>query len=164
MSQAQADWILDVLGFAVGTAGSASGQSDKVDPDAIDQVQFAKQRWLDARAAVKADLDRLRAAALTELARDPLAGSLPGSMKCLPGLAAGLEARLDEAGKATDPAGRRSLLADARTIAQRTFDHVLTDGLIDHIETNPFSPVIISGRLLGPLSDIQQALAEAAGP
>ena len=164
MSQAQADWILDVLGFAVGTAGPPSGQSDKVDPDAIDQVRFAKQRWLDARAAVKADLDRLRAAALAELADDPLAGNLARLDEVLAGLAAGLEARLDEAGKATDPARRRSLLADARTIAQRTFDHVLNDGLIDHIETNPFSPVIISGRLLSPLSDIQQALAEAAGP
>jgi hypothetical protein len=129
-------------------------------------VRFAKLRlaWLDARAAVQADLDRLRAAALTEFADDPLGANLVRLDEVLAGFAAGLEDSLDEAANAADPARRAKALAAAQPVAQRYLDHVLADPLIDHIETNPFTPVTISGRFLGPLSDILQALAEATAP
>lgn len=158
MSDSQAEWIRRVLGYQRGGA-----RSRPVAPDALGPVRFAKLRlaWLDARAGVQADLDRLRAAALAEFGDDPLAANLARLDEVLAGFAAGLEDSLDQAANAVDPARRARALAAARPVAQRYLDHVLTDPLIDHIETNPFTPVTISGRLLGPLSDILQALPES---
>ncbi len=132
----------------------------------VSPFQLAKLRlaWVDARSAVRSDLDRLRAAALIEFANDPLAANLARLDAVLAAFTEGLEDKLDEAVNAADPAKRRAALAVAQPVAKSYLDHVLDDSLIDHIEVNPFVPVIISGRLLGPLSEIVQALAEAKSP
>ncbi|HEY6431779.1 MAG TPA: hypothetical protein VIZ17_07320 [Acetobacteraceae bacterium] len=158
MSESQAEWVRRVLGYEVGAVTPQPGGQDALGP-----VRFAKLRlaWLDARAGVQSDLERLRAAALEEFAGDPVTANLARLDEVLAGFAAGLEDSLDVAASAADPARRTAALAAARPVAQRYLDHVLNDALIDHIETNPFTPVTISGRLLGPLSDILQALAGA---
>lgn len=158
MSDSQAEWIKRVLGYQIGSARPLSDAPDAASPFQLARLRLA---WGDARSAVRLDLDRLRAAALDEFADDPLRANLARLDEVLATFTEGLEQRLDEAVNASDAAKRRAALAAAQPIAKRYLDHVLNDSLIDHIETNPFVPVIISGRLLGPLSDIVQALAAA---
>ncbi len=158
MSDSQADWVRRVLGFDI--ASSAGAHADLADPGPFGKLRLA---WLDAQKAVAAELDRLRNAALADFADDPLSANLARLDEVLAGFAEGLEDRLDQITKAKTAAARGIALGATRMVAQRYFNHVLNDTLIDHIETNPFAPVIISGRLLTPLSDILQAVAEAGG-
>jgi hypothetical protein len=160
VSDSQNEWIKQVLGYEIGRARPRPDSSDAVSSFDLAKLRLA---WVDARSAVKLDLDRLRAAALDEFASDPLAANLARLDEVLAAFTEGLDDKLDKAVNAVDPAKRSVALAAAQPVAKRYLDHVLNDSLIDHIETNPFLPVIISGRLLGPLSEIVQAL-DAAKP
>ena len=126
-------------------------------------VQFAKLRlsWETAKKAVAADLSQLRAEVMREVEDAELTANLKRLDEVLGTLNEGLGDLLDDLAN-TEPAKRASVAQRTQAIAASYLEHVLNDPLIDHIETNPFFDVAISGRLLGPLSAINGALGSYA--
>ena len=158
-SQEMNDWIVRVLGASLPGTQRPSESS----PGNAGMEAFAKLRddWNNAKTAVSGDLARLREAVLTEFGEDPLASSIDRLDAILAHFDAGLADRLDDLANAT-PAERDRPASAATAIVAEYESYILNDPLIDLVETNPFTQILLWGRLSGPLSAIRQALGSIA--
>lgn len=151
-------WVTRVLGFTF----VPPGEGGQVPPGV---VAFAKMRlaWNAAKNQVAADLSQLRKTVLAEFGDDPVSRSLARLDEVLGHFQAGLGDQLDDLANAATPDARRKTARASETIAADYLAYVEGDPLIDFVETNPFEPIVISGRLAAPLRQIHGALAAIAG-
>jgi hypothetical protein len=149
-------WVKRVLGVAIPEPVERSSIAGKP----VGLVQFAKLRlsWNDAKNRVASDLSELRKVVLGEFADDPQSVSIRRLDEVLDHFQAGLGDQLDDLANAATPEARSKAARASETIAATYFAYVLTNPLIDLVETNPFMDVVISGRLTGPLTEIRNAL------
>ena len=155
-SQEMNDWVLGAsLPGMQSPSESSSGNAG--------MEAFAKLRvdWNNAKAAVSGELARLREAVLAEFGEDPLASSIDRLDAILAHFHSGLADRLDDLANAI-PAERGKPASAAAAIVAEYESYVLNDPLIDLVETNPFTEILLSGRLSGPLSAIRRALGSIA--
>lgn len=159
MSEEQDAWVFTVLGIAVGgAAGGGAADAAKVP---VGTVQFAKLRlqWQGAKRSVSGELSRLRTAVESELGTDPMIANLSRLEEILGVFNEGLGDALDDLANADTPQKREAAAARAERLTEQYVDHIVADGLIEHVETNPFVDTNVSGHLLPSLSAIQSALA-----
>lgn len=154
MSEERDAWVLQTLGFDV-SSPRPNGQDKPVGV-----VQFAKLRlqWQGAKQSVAGELNQLRSTVQAEMAEDPMIDSLSRLSEILNAFNEGLGDALDDLANADTPEKRRAAAQAAEAAAERYIDHIVDDGLIEHVETNPFQDTRVSAHLLPPLSAIQEAL------
>lgn len=159
MSEEQDAWVLRVLGVDVGarTNGPASVGTGAIP---VGGVQFAKLRlqWQGAKASVTSELAQLKSTVEAELGTDPMIANLARLAEILRAFDEGLGDALDDLANADTPEKRNATAQIAEAVTERYIDHIVDDGLIEHVETNPFQDINVSGHLLPPLAAIQAAL------
>ncbi len=146
----QDSWVTRVLGVAIPRSG----------PEALvpkGAVRFAKLRlaWQAAKSAVGAELDKLRQTVASEMPDHPLLPALSKLDGVLGHFHAGLSDALDALANAPSAEARAAAGKIAGAYAEFTAD----SELIELIESNPFMPVLVAGRLYAPLQNIRAALA-----
>jgi len=154
VSEEQDAWVSRVLGIAMG--GTIAG----VVAVPTGTVQFAKLRlqWQAAKRSVSSELSQLRSAVQSELGTDPMIANMARLEEILSVFNEGLGDALDDLANADSPEKRVAAAAQAERLAEQYVDHIVANGLIEHVETNPFMDTNVSGHLLPSLSAIQSAL------
>ena len=151
---AQNLWIERVLG--IGLNGQAHAPEPSVDRsraattavdahsdgDAAAYAQ-ASDEWRNCRRGLQGKLTEVKEAVLDAYADEPdVAAELRGHLGAFDRIFDVLDDRLaatfDATGKAADPAARRKLAGEARTILSQYIQFVASDRLIEGLDENPF--------------------------
>ena len=125
----------------------------------------AKSRlvWLATRQKVESDLARLKAGIMAACNGQDIEAALEDSFRSkveplLDSLDDSLAHKLDAVNKATDPAQRAQLLAEAKQIVQRYQSVVAQQPIIAQLDANPFVPLSIQKTLTATLSALSASL------
>jgi hypothetical protein len=125
----------------------------------------AKSRlvWIATRQKVEGDLAKLKAGIKAACEGQDIEAALEDSFRSnveplLDRLDDSLAHKLDEVNKATDPANRDQLLAEAKKILQRYQSVVAAEPIIAQLDANPFVPLAIGKTLTATLSALSASL------
>ncbi len=147
---------------AAGPAASAQATTQPTGQTAADspKVAFAKIKlqWNQAKGQLERDLEALHAMVLAEFDDAQTAAAAQKILGVTGRFNEGLADTLDDLYNAADAGTQARLRSQAATIAGNYQAYVDNDGLVAHLEQNPFMPVAIRGRLSTPLQQLRQQL------
>ena len=120
--------------------------------------QKLRLRWLECEQRAIAALARLRGVLTTEFANDALLANTQKLDQLSGAFKENLADTLDAFGNAKPGAARDGLKQQARAIVIRYLDMLETSDLVDHVEENPFEPVLLRVTLMQPLQLLDKEL------
>jgi hypothetical protein len=144
--------------------GQASPNGQAAPQAAASTLAKSRQAWLATRSKLESDIGKLHGAFMSAYKDHGAVDKLEAAFKSrvegvLGSLDESLAEKLDELGKATDPAARGKLVQEARQIMQRYESFVASEPTIAALDTNPFVPLAIRKTLTATLTTLSKAVA-----
>jgi hypothetical protein len=126
-------------------------------------VAYAKSRlaWIAARQKMESDIDALRAKIVDTFKDDAIAPQIETNYRAkvapvLARLDESLADKLDEATKATDPAARAKLVAEAKSKLSFYAKYLAAEPLLKDLDENPFLPLTIRATIGGTIQQLSR--------
>ena len=145
---------------AAGAAGAAGGA-------AVQALQQSRVAWVSARQKIEDEIGKLHDAMAKHYDGHAFGTDLDKifSSKIEPILSSldhTLADKLDEVGKATDPAERSKLAGEAQKVIDRYEQFVGSDPTLAQIDKNPFVPTAIVDTVTSSLNAVKQSVQQVA--
>lgn len=146
------------------TAGADKPKPTSSQPQK-EKVEYTKARlaWNGTRNQAQLELQKLETAILKAYEGTPLYGEIRTKLRkldsVLENLSESLSDALEQAFSAEDSAQRRKHHQEAKTLIQKFLEYATNDPFIGQLESNPFVPIDLRGKLVKSLSELSSQLA-----